>query len=995
MARRVFLGGSPFDRVCLFFLPFKAVIAVVIGLHCLLSLAIPAMGTASAGPQQAATTEVCSPVTGAIQVALAKLPLSFVANAGQMDSTCLFIVRGAGHTIFFTASEVAFSAIQRTEDESLASVVRLRFAGANPNPTIEGLEQLPGMANFFLGNDPAKWRTNVPTYEAVVYRELYPGIDLVYRGRKGHLKNEFLVSPGADPGMIRLVYNGVESLTLRKDGALVLETQFGELIEAKPVVYQEIKDRRVEVEGTYRLLGDGQVSFTLGLYDKAYPLVIDPVLAYSTYLGGSRHDHGTEIAVDAWGNAYVTGYTHSSDFPPAPGYGNYAGDADVFVAKLNSRGSALVYLTYLGGSESWIPTTDPEDQGPADDFGCDIAVDAWGNAYITGLTFSLDFPTHNALEDTFGDYCAGFLTKLDSSGWLAYSTYLRDVGDNPWTSPGIAVDDWGNAYVTGEAGADFPVTNTIGVQGDVYVFVAKLDPLRSGVDSLIYSTRFGGNGLGSGHRIAVDTQGNAYVVGHTYAKDFPTTPGAFQETGGGLGNRDAFVAKLNLTGSAFLYCTYLGASGEEYGRFDITLDGSGNAYISGTTRSHDFPTTAGAFQESFAGGNLDLFVTKLNPAGSALVYSTYLGGSSNDRASGITVDATGNVYLTGNTDHWPESPDFPTTPDALQPVYGGGLYDAFVAKLNPAGSALVYSTYLGGNGYDSGAGIAVGASGSDIYVTGFTQSSNFWTTPDALQPDNPSWTDAFVTKLSPPLSGNVVINEVAWMGTKATYYDEWIELYNTTDQTIDLTDWSLEVAVTGPDITLQGTIPAHGFFLLERKDDETVSDISADQVYGNDGSGWAFSNSGEQLSLLDATGNVIDTANVDGGGWPAGNNATKSTMERINPLAADFDANWATNDGIHRNGDDANGNPINGTPKERNSVTKPPTESLPGDVNQDGRVDVLDVRICLQIATGFLTPTAAQEAAADVDGDGDVDLADAELLAEYIIGIRDVLPACE
>ena len=493
MARRTFLGGSPFDRVLSLFLPLKTVTTVIIGLHCLLSLAIPAMGTAPAGPQQAAAIHVRSLDSAAIQVALFELPLSFVANAGQMDSTIRFIVKGAGYTIFFTASEVVFSATQRTEDESVASVVRLRFAGANPSPTIEGLEQLPGVVNFFRGNDPAKWRTNVLTYEAVAYRELYPGIDRVYRGREGQLKNEFLVAPGADPGMIRLVYSGVEAMWLREDGALVLETELGELVEAAPVVYQEIDGQRVEVDGGYYMVGEREVGFALGAYDTRLPLVIDPVLAYSTYLGGSWHDYGQSIAVDAWGNAYVTGYTHSSDFPPAPGYGNYAGDADAFVAKLNSRGSALEYFTYLGGSEPWVPA-DPEDQGPADDYGCDIAVDAWGNAYITGITHSLDFPTHNALEDTFGDYCAGFLTKLDSSGWLAYSTYLRDVGDDPGTSPGIAVDAWGNAYVTGEAGADFPITNTIGVQGDV--FVAKLDPLRSGVDSLIYSTRFGGNRSG-------------------------------------------------------------------------------------------------------------------------------------------------------------------------------------------------------------------------------------------------------------------------------------------------------------------------------------------------------------------------------------------------------------------------------------------------------------------------------------------------------------------
>ena len=695
---------------------------------------------ALAGLSRLWPTAVGPPLAGAeidaaqIQATLAKLPLSFVANAGQTHPAVRFHVRGAGHTIFFTPEEVVFSASQEVDGERVSSVVRLRLVGANPEPVVEGLERLPGVANYFVG-DRSQWRTGVPTYGAVAYRAVYPGIDLVYRGTAGRLKSEFRVAPGADPGQIRLAYSGVESMRLRVDGALVLATALGELIEESPAVYQEIDGRRVEVAGSYRLLGEGHVGFALGAYDADYPLVIDPTLSYSTYLGGSGIEDGKDIAVYG-GYAYVTGTTTSTDFPtPNASQDSHAGgEYDAFVTKLNTAGSALDYSTYLGGS--------------GHDEGLSIAVDSSGNAYVTGLTWSTDFiTTTSAYDDTCGG-CPGlrdaFVTKLDTAGALSYSTYLG--GDMDDLGFGIAVDGSGYAYVTGYTESTvFPTKSAYDgtLEGSRDAFVAKLDPSQSGESSLVYSTYLGGSDYDEGYGIAVGS-GYAYVTGQTKSTDFVTTTSAYQGTFGG--SSDAFVTKLNEAGSALVYSTYLGGSSDENTAYNaaIAVDGSGNAYVTGDTSSDDFPTESAYDTE--LGGASDAFVTKLNDTGSALTYSTYLGGGSVDYGFGIAVNANGNAFVTGDT----SSDDFPMA-SAYDDTRDGT--DAFVTTLNAAGSALMYSTYLGGGSSEIGHGIALDGSGN-AYVTGVTWSTDFVTTTSAYQGTFGGDQDAFVTKF--PFTPNAV-----------------------------------------------------------------------------------------------------------------------------------------------------------------------------------------------------------------------------------------------
>jgi hypothetical protein len=655
-----------------------------------------------------------------------KLPLHFEANKGQIDEQVKFLARGKGHTIFLTPSETVLVFAQR--EHNARTALRMTFVGANPEPRLVGAEELPGKANYFVGNDPAKWRTNVPTYAKVHYENVYPSIDLIYYGNQRQLEYDFVVGPGADPKRIVLAFRGADKLEVDATGDLVLHTSGGVVRQRKPFIYQEVDGVRREIAGGYVLKDARRVGFEVATYDASRRLVIDPVLFYSTYLGGSSTDGGGGVAVDAAGNAYTTGITSSTNFPTTAGAfdttGGGAGDA--FVTKLNPTGSGLVYSTYFGGSN--------------DDFGRGIAVDAMGNAYVTGSTASTDLPTTlGAFQTAFGgSRTDAFVMKLNPTGsGLVYSTYLG--GSREEGGLALAVDALGTAYVTGETDSgNFPTTpgafqTTLGIGRSA--FVTKLDPAGS---ALVYSTYLGGSQIDSGRGIAVGATGNAYVTGFTSSSDFPTTPGAFQTTlGGGLA---AFVTKVDPTGSALVYSTYLGSGGTDGNA--IAVDTAGNAYITGSTASTDFPTTAGAFQTTGGGSFNDAFVTKLNATGSGLVYSTYLGGTEPDGGFGIAVDSAGNAYVGGTT----QSTDFPTTSGAFQTTLGGGL-DTFMTKLNPTGSGLVYSTYLGGSDDDRGSPIAVDTFGNAT-VTGLTLSTDFPTTPGAFQTILGGGEDAFVAKIT-------------------------------------------------------------------------------------------------------------------------------------------------------------------------------------------------------------------------------------------------------
>ena len=759
-----------------------------------------------------------------------RLPLSFVVNQGQTDAQVKFLSRGSGYALFLTPDEAVLTlariqkpAARMRNARSMVSlpesrtdkfmsanrqstivqkpiVLRMKLIGAHPQPELVGLEKLPGKVNYFVGNDSKKWQTNIPTFAKVKYKDVYPGIDLVYYGNQGQLEYDFVVAPGVDPKAITFDIHGVDKLEVDARGDLVLHTESGELYQSKPLVYQEVGGNKRIVPGHYVLNRKHEVGFEIAPYDTSKPLIIDPVLSYATYLGGSGDDAGLSIAVDSSGNAYVTGFTLSPNFPITQGaFDTTCGidgscrivegervflAEDAFVTKLNSTGTALVYSTYLGGSD--------------DDTGLGIAVDSAGNAYVTGSTFSTDFPTTNGAFQEVKSSGSGFsgpdafVVKLNPVGnALVYSTYLG--GSDQDSGTGIALDSFGNAYVSGTTlSTDFPTTSgafqttfTGGAQASEEgalneAFVTKLNATGS---SLIYSTYLGGNSRDQAFSIAIDSSGNAYVTGETFSTDFPITNGAFQTTLRGFIN--AFVTKLNSTGTGLVYSTYLGgSSGGIFGEavdegLGIAVDSSGNAYVAGETRSVDFPTTNGAFQP-IKPGFFNSFITKLNPTASALVYSTYLGGTVDDSVSGIAVDTYGNAYVTGRTG----SSDFPTTPGAFDNSCGTDgscnfnngdfFYDVFVTKLNSTGSALVYSSYLGGSNDDGGEGIAVDSSGN-AYVTGWTFSTNFPTTNGALQTifggSSSGFTggpggDAFVAKLN---SSSIVNDLVTFIPIEASF----------------------------------------------------------------------------------------------------------------------------------------------------------------------------------------------------------------------------------
>jgi hypothetical protein len=701
------------------------------------SAALPASG----GPST--STRILDPGSAAqsrVLQSYGKLPLSFEVNQGQTDPRVKFLSRGPDYTLFLTGDEAVLSlhpgeANQESQTLSLGpeprntiTSLRMQVLGANPKASVSGVDELPGKSNYFIGNNPQEWRTNIATYAKVRYHGVYPGVDLVYYGNQQQLEYDFVVAPGGDPSSICLKLQGAEKPRIDKNGDLLL----GAARFQRPLVYQETDGRRTTVRGDYRMMAANTVSFIVAEYDRSKPLVIDPVLSYSTYLGGIQGDGGASIAVDSSGNAYITGSTSSANFPTANALQPaLAGEFNAFVTKLNASGSALVYSTYLGGS--------------SDDGGTGIAIDSSGNAYITGSTSSANFPTANALQPALAGEFNAFITKLNASGSaLVYSTYLG--GSFSDQGNGIAVDSLGNAYVTGlTSSTNFPTANALqpALAGDVNAFVTKVNASGS---ALVYSTYLGGNQADSARGIAVDSSGNAYVTGLASSPDFPTVAPFQPSLACAFGN--VFVSKFNASGSALIYSTYLGGSGgEDEGDFGtgIAVDGSGNAYLTGFVSSTNFPTM-NAFQPSLGGASGNAFVSKFNASGTALVYSTYLGGSgtevSGDEGLGIAVDDSGNAYVVG----WTSSTNFPTA-NAVQPAYGGGSFDAFVTEFNSTGSALIYSTFLGGSNYDAADGIAVDSSGN-AYVTGETESTNF-PTANAFQPTYGGGAeDAFITKIA-------------------------------------------------------------------------------------------------------------------------------------------------------------------------------------------------------------------------------------------------------
>lgn len=781
---------------------------------CLLLILASSFSAGSAGSASPAQSASVATKARVVET-LGTLPLIFEADTGQADKNVTFVSRGSGYELDLTGNEAALTlcnaafAAARPDSRRIPNLIRqsagcvterMWLAGASGTILPVGEEQLQGTVNYFIGSDPAKWRARIPTYAKVRYSGIYPGIDLVYYGNQRQLEFDFIVAASANPRHIRLQFGAQDRLHRAANGDLVVSTPAGAVTLHKPFVYQMVDGHRHTLAGNFTVMGKHTVGFRLGRYDHTKGLVIDPALAYSSFLGGSGSDAANAIAVDGAGNVYVAGETTSTNFPVTQGAfqptnkGAPNQNTTVFVTKLNPTATTLIYSTYLGGSGG--------------DVGSAIAVDAAGNAYLTGSTYSIDFPvTQGAFQTTNkasanGDADA-FVTKLNSSGTaLVYSTYLGGSGLSAWTpyggdvGNGIAVDTAGNAYVTGRAlSTDFPVTQGAfqttnrGATNDcANVFVTKINPAGA---ALVYSTYVGGSGGNggvltgdTGYAIAVDGVGDAYLAGNTSSTDYPVTAGAYQTTNHstyGTGGYNAFVTELNPSGAALVSSTYLGGSSVDSGKA-VAVDPAGNIYVAGQTISADFPVTSGAFQTTNRGAASQVsnaFIAKLNPTGTSLIYSTFLGGSggfvhvspslgfaAGDLASALAVDNSGNAYVTGST----ASANFPVTQGAYQstnqdqPGCAGGCiggYNAFITELNSTGTALVYSTYLGGSGinpFDSvglilfGSGDQANAlardSSGNVYVAGSSDSYDFPATAGAFQTTIRSAENAFLAELN-------------------------------------------------------------------------------------------------------------------------------------------------------------------------------------------------------------------------------------------------------
>jgi hypothetical protein len=756
-------------------------------------------------PLKSVGSKASPQIQARVRQALRRQPFGFEANTGQFDREVRFLSRHRGHTLFLTTAGAVLTLhtgrqqspaltrqgppLENGERTSIA-VANLKLIGSNPAPKIFGADELPGKANYILGNDPAHWHKNLPLYARVHYAAIYPGVDLVFYGNGGQLEYDFIVSPGADPSAICFTFasgskeekiHSDSSLRLEPNGDLALTTTAGDVRLHRPVIHQEQNGEKRSIPGGYELKADGSIGFRLARFDATRPLVIDPVLSFSTFLGGSEVESATAIALDSSDNIYVAGTTSSSNFPvTAGGFQQTLADdvthcstsqecTDAFVSKLSPDGTTLIYSTYLGG-------------GGTDGIR-GIAVDSSGNAYVAGFTGSLDFPGvgANSFQGSFaGGTCAflpctdAFFAKLNTEGsGILYSTYLG--GSNIDIAHDVAVDSSGNAYLTGyTASADFPATRGAPGGGTcaggptpspcVDAFVGKFNPSLSGAASLVYLTYLGGNGDDVGFAIRVDS-GNAYVAGTTFANDtgsatFPVTTGAFQNSFGG-GVADGFLAVLDSNGDLPpVYATFLGGSMED-DILDLALykaSGMTFAFVTGSTLSDDFPASTGTYQRfcNLGGGQphdcADAFLAKFNPsaAGAASrVFSSFLGGGGDDESNAISVDSTGSAVVAGTTG----SADFPTLA-AVQSSYGGGARDVFVTKFNSDGSALIYSTYLGGTRItgDIEEAFALATDSADaVVVAGRTSDSGF-PVVNALFPDFGGGDDAFVAKLVPAFS---------------------------------------------------------------------------------------------------------------------------------------------------------------------------------------------------------------------------------------------------
>ncbi len=667
----------------------------------------------------------------------------FLENLGQVhNDQVIFYGEAFGIGIGFTDSSVLYrlssTTTPRPQDLQLGSIrneqsqpalIELVFLGAN-KVIPQGSKILPHTSNFFIGNDPSNWYSGIRSYREVVYTDLYENIDLVYHVSNDGIKYEFIVRPGGNPEDIELRYEGIDDLTIEIDGSLNAKTPIGALLDKDLYIYQETKAGQKEIGGVFVKKQGIDCSFGFGIidsYNKDSPLIIDPLLFFSTYLGGSYNDRVYDMDIDSSDNVYIVAETLSSDFPTTPTANDTSlnGGYDVIVCKLSSDGSTLLYSTFLGGS--------------VDDRGYSITVDSSNNAYVTGSAGSSDFPTTSgAYNTTSSGYLEIFVCKLSADGsTLLYSTFVGGTDNDYGVS--ITLDSVNNAYIAGATqSSDFPITlgaNDTTYDGDYDVIVFKLN--ADGSD-LLNSTYIGGNGYEYAYSIALDSSNNCYLTGCTVSADFPTTPGAYNTSFGE--SIDVFVCKLSADYTNIVFSTYIGGSGADY-TYSLAIDSSNNTYVTGCTNSANFPTSLNANDTSFNGGTYDAFVFKLSADGSSLLYSTFLGGSNTDIGKDIQVDASDNAYIVGET----LSADFPTTNNAYD-ISSNGDYDAFISKLNPVGTTILYSTFFGGTLDDHGYAISLD-SNDNVVASGATHSNDLPTTSGANDTTYAGWNDAFIFKL--------------------------------------------------------------------------------------------------------------------------------------------------------------------------------------------------------------------------------------------------------
>jgi hypothetical protein len=717
------------------------------------------------------------PSKEAVLAKLADLERGWVKNEGQWDERALFSAPGYfGTTWIAKDGELLHVAVKKEECKeqttktkacpSKSWVISERWVGGKVQ-TITPEEELPTKVSYFIGNDPSKHRSNLPTYRYVSLGEVWSGIEVKLKATQKTVEKLFYVKPGADPSKIVVEVDGAEGLKLSKDGEIIIQTGLGDLKLSKPSAWQEKDGKKLPVEVSYKLIGKNRYSFVVAKADPSLPIVIDPILA-STFIGGSGYEGAYSIALYGSENVYVAGYTYSSNYPTTSGaYDTSYNGGDVFVSKLSNNLSSLLASTFIGGSRYEEAHS--------------IALDSSGNVYVTGYTTSFDYPTTSDAYDRQcgtdgtcnGGYADVFVSKLSNNlSDLLASTFIG--GRGPEVAYSIALDSSGNVYVAGYThSSDYPTTSdaydrqcgTDGTcnGGDADVFVSKLS---NNLSDLLASTFIGGRGPEVAYSIALDSSGNVYVTGYTHSSDYPTTSDAYDRQCGTdetetetCNSNDVFVSKLSNNLSDLLASTFIGGRGPEVA-YSIALDSSGNVYVTGYTESSDYPTTSGAYDRQCGtdgtcnGGYADVFVSKLSNDLSSLLASTFIGGGGKEVAYSIALDSSGNVYVAGYT----KSSNYPTTSGAYDTSYNGGDADVFVSKLSNNLSGLLASTFIGGGGGEVAYSIALYGSGN-VYVTGLTYSSNYPTTSGAYDRQcgtdgtcNGGYADVFVSKLDSNLS---------------------------------------------------------------------------------------------------------------------------------------------------------------------------------------------------------------------------------------------------